>query len=82
MSERKWNGKLHRPARSGESMKTGTVEWERDRRHRKMRREVIRELIAEQERNGTIKPQPKMLSYSGPHWAILRAIARLFSGKS
>jgi len=80
MPEMKWDGKLYRPAKFGEGMKTGTVDWERDRRRRRMQQEVIRELMAERRRESPAVPPRGTPSYSGRQWALFRMVARLFRG--
>lgn len=74
----KWDGKLHKPMKFGEGMKPGTVEWERDKRRRRERQQIIRQMIAEREHNGTIRPTKEPHSYAGWHWVLWRVIAKLF----
>ena len=64
MSAPKWDGKLYRPTKFGEGMQPGTVEWERQKRHRRAQVEHWRAVKSQ------IEPPPVRDGF----------IARLFKG--
>jgi|ERR1700733_14736771 hypothetical protein len=64
MPEPKWNGKLHQPTKFGEGMLPGTVEWERNKRHRRASSEPSLQAHPDLDAPGLLRQHREMAVFS------------------